>query len=318
MFSTQYITAVGDVSRLGAYYSKGLLRQILPYSFAVRQRKLFLSEAVNHPNLVEINKRIDYYNKLSQPFDVSSGSQVSKIERGQSRYYLDLDEYSKGFGPHRRLNYLFGDIVFVPDVPTIVKSRPINLGNENSIILKLDKFRHFNWKLDPVPFREKKPSAVWRGTPLTEQRRQFVRTFYNHPLFDIGHSRHLVDDLPPKKNLSHSDQKEYKFFVSIEGNDVATNLKWAMASNMLVMSPLPRYETWFMEGRLQPAKHFVLLKDDLSDLEDKVDYYTKHTKEAEEIIRNAHAWIDLFTDPLKESIIATCVLEKYFRMSAQF
>jgi hypothetical protein len=98
---------------------------------------------------------------------------------------------------------------------------------------------------------------------------------------------------------------------------VATNLKWAMASNMLVMSPLLRFETWFMEGRLQPGKHFVLLKDDLSDLEDKVDYYAIHSDEAEEIIRNAHAWVDQFTDPLKESIISTRVLEKYFRLSGQ-
>jgi hypothetical protein len=90
-----------------------------------------------------------------------------------------------------------------------------------------------------------------------------------------------------------------------------------MASNMLVMSPLLRFETWFMEGRLQPGKHFVLLKDDLSDLEDKVDYYAVHLDEAEEIIRNAHAWVDQFTDPLKESIISTRVLEKYFRLSGQ-
>ena len=318
MVSLHLTTVVDELTRLGAYYSKGLLRQLLPYSFSVRQRNYFLSQAVNHPNLAEINERIDYYNKLSQPFDVSSGSQVSNIEREKSRYYLDLDEYSRGFGPHRKLNFLFGDIVFVPDEPTIVKSRPINLDNENSIILKLNKFRHFNWSPDAVPYRQKKPFAVWRGSPHTEQRKHFVRTFYNHPSFDIGHSCRLVDDLPPKDKLSHRDQKEYKFFVSIEGNDVATNLKWAMASNMLVMSPLPRYETWFMEGRLQPAKHFVLLRDDLSDLEDKVDYYATHTKEAEEIIRNAHAWIDLFTDPLKESIIATRVLEKYFQMSAQF
>ncbi len=190
-------------------------------------------------------------------------------------------------------------------------------GNENSIILKLNKLRHFRWAPDPVPFRDKKSAAVWRGTPLTLQRQQFVKTFYNHASYDIGHSRHLVDDLPPKEPLSHSAQKAYKFFVSIEGNDVATNLKWAMASNMLVMSPLPRFETWFMEGRLEPGRHFVLLKDDFSDLEEKVDYYTRHTQEAEDIIRNAHAWIDMFTDQVKESIIAACVLEKYFQLSEQ-
>lgn len=72
-----------------------------------------------------------------------------------------------------------------------------------------------------------------------------------------------------------------------------------------------------MEGRLEPGRHFVLLKDDFSDLEEKVDYYSSHTQEAEEIIRNAHAWINLFADPLKEDIISTLVLKKYFRLSGQ-
>ncbi len=300
-----------------AFYGRGLFRQLLPYSIAKRRLDILLREAAHHPDLSEIDERVRYYNKQSDIFDASNAPQISKISRGQSRYYLDLDEYSRGFGPSRRLNYLFGDVITVPAVPTIVKSRPICPNNENSIILKLDKLRHFRWVPDPVLFREKKTSAVWRGTAHTQQRKQLVRMFYNHPSFDIGHSRHLIDDLAPKPKLTHSEQKEYKFFVSVEGNDVATSLKWAMASNMLVMSPLPRYETWFMEGRLAPGKHFVLLKDDFSDLEEKVDYYASRTGEAEEIIRNAHAWVDLFTDPMKESIISTRVLEKYFRLSGQ-
>jgi len=278
---------------------------------------MLLAAANHHPDLSQINERVEYYNKLSCTFDASNAPRVCEIDKDKSRYFLDLDEFCKGFGPSRRLHYLFGDVTHVPVTPTVVKSRPVSAGHENSVILKLNKLRHFRWAPDPVPFRDKKPSAVWRGTPLTHQRQQFVRTFYNHPSFDIGHSRHLVDDLLPKGPLSHKAQKEHKFFVSIEGNDVATSLKWAMASNMLVMSPRPRYETWFMEGQLEPGRHYVMLKDDLSDLEEKVEYFTRHTDEAEWIIQNAHAWTDLFTDPLKERIISLRVLEKYFRLSEQ-
>lgn len=314
------MTEIGKSQLSGrlAYFGKGLFRQLLPYSIARLRRDMLLQAATRHPDISEIEDRAAYYNKLSSPIDASCAPKVSEIDRSKSRYYLDLNEDCRGFGPSRRLNYLFGDVINVPTAPTFVKSRPIGSSNENSIILKLDKLRHFRWTPDPVPFRDKKPSAVWRGTPLTKQREQFVRTFYNHPSFDIGQSRHFVDDLAPKGSLSHREQKEHKFFVSIEGHDVATNLKWAMASNMLVMSPTLRYETWFMEGRLEPGKHFVLLEDDFSDLEEKVDYYTRHPKEAEEIIDQAHAWVNLFTDPLKECIISTRVLEKYFRLSGQF
>ncbi len=302
---------------LATFYIKGILRQLLPYSIARRQRVRLLSKASRYLCHEEIDWRVDYNNSLSEQFDASLAPRICNISRKKSRYYLDLDESTRGFGPHLQMNYLFGDICIIPEVATIVKSRPICAGNENSIILKLDNLRHFSWSTDPIPFSNKKASAVWRGTPLTEQRKNFVRRFYDHKSFNIGQSRHVIDELQPKPTLTHREQKEYKFFVSIEGNDVATNLKWALASNMLVMAPLPRYETWFMEGLLEPGKHFVLLKDDLSDLEEKVDYFSSQTKEAEEIIRNAHAWVNLFTDPLKERIIAARILEKYFQLSGQ-
>ncbi|MEM9426606.1 MAG: glycosyl transferase family 90 [Pseudomonadota bacterium] len=303
--------------RTAAYYGRGLLRQLLPYGFANRQRIRLLEQAARRHDITEIERRANYYNKLSNPFDASTAPRIDEVSRDKSRYFLDLDESSRGFGPDRRLHYLFGDAVTVPGVPTIVKSRPIGPGNTHSVLLKLNKLRHFKWSPDVIPFRDKKPAAVWRGTPLNAQRQSLVRTFYDHPTFDIGHTRQNVDDLPPKAALSHGEQKAFKFFVSLEGNDVATNLKWGMASNMLVMSPQPRFETWFMEGLLEPGKHFVLLRDDLSDLEEMVDYFTAHTTEAEEIIRNAHDWIKHFTDPLKERIIEARVLERYFRLSEQ-
>ncbi len=303
--------------RTPTYYARGLLRQLLPYTVANRRRTKLLEQSADCLNSQEIDQRVAYYNKVSRSFDASEAPRIAEISRRKSRYYIDLDEFSRGFGPDRRLDYLFGDVITTPLTPTIVKSRPIGPDNENAILLNLDKLRHFSWSRDPVPFRKKKDAAVWRGTPLNAQRKALVRTFYNHPSFDIGHIRGEVDDLPPKSALSHAAQKRYKFFISLEGYDVATNLKWGMASNMLVMSPKLQFETWFMEGRLEPGKHFVLLKEDLSDLEEKVDYFIRHTEEAEDIIRNANAWVAQFCDPLKERIVASRVLEQYFRLSGQ-
>ncbi len=276
-----------------------------------------MERACEHPDSAEIEWRVQYYNKLSRSFDAGSAPRIADISRTRSRYYLDLDESSRGFGPERRLDYVFGDVTTVPDTPSVVKSRPIAEDNANSVLLKLDKLRHFEWWSDPMPFRDKKPAAVWRGTPLNTQRQALVRTYYDHPVFDIGHSRRTVDKLPPKAALSHAEQMRFKYFISLEGHDVATNLKWGMASNMLVMSPRFQFETWFMEGRLKPGKHFVLLLDDLSDLEEKVDYFNTHPDEAEEIIHNAHQWIGLFEDSVKERIVATRVLERYFALSGQ-
>ena len=58
--------------------------------------------------------------------------------------------------------------------------------------------------------------------------------------------------------------------------------------------------------------HYIEIKDDYSDLEEKLNYYSEHTKEALDIINNAHTFISEFRDPNKEDLIALLVLQKYF------
>lgn len=299
------------------YYVRGLLHQLKPYALCKRETERLLRGAETHPDRDEIERRARYYNKLTQPFDASDAPRIMDIERDRSRYFLDLNEVAKGFGPNRRLDYLFGDIRKVPSKPMVLKSRPIVGDNANSILLKLNKTRHFSWSPDPVPFRDKKPAAVWRGTARTKQRQRLVEKFYDHPTFDIGHTGRDAGGREPKRGLTHEEQKQFRYFISLEGNDVATNLKWGMASNMLVMSPALHYETWFMEGELEPNKHFVLLRDDFEDLEERIAYFEENPRAAEAIISEAHRWLDQFADTVKERMIAAKVLQRYFELSGQ-
>ena len=68
-----------------------------------------------------------------------------------------------------------------------------------------------------------------------------------------------------------------------------------------------------MEGTLKPGYHYVEVKDDLSDLEEKMNYYTAHPDEAEAIIRHAHEYVNQFRDKRREEIISLMVLDKYFQ-----
>ena len=77
--------------------------------------------------------------------------------------------------------------------------------------------------------------------------------------------------------------------------------------------PRPKYETWFMEGRLIPNYHYIQIKDDYSDLEERLTYYINHPDEAAAIIEHAHEWVDQFRDSGRETIISLLVLDKYFR-----
>ena len=300
-----------------AYYGNGLLRQIIPFALHRRRTEQLLREIPDPAHADEIARRVAYYIRLDTPFDASDAPRIAEIDRSKSRYFIDLDQHSRGFGPDRRLHTLFGDVTHVPDRPTIVKSRPVGAQNANSVLLNLNKLRHYRLVADPIPFRAKAAAAVWRGSAHTEARRALVRSFYHHPRFDIGHTSGKIDDLPPKPRLSQTAQMANRYFISIEGNDVATSLKWSMASNMLVMSPALRFETWFMEGLLEPGRHFVLLRDDLADLEEKVAHYDAHPEEAENIIVEAHRWIEQFSNAAKERLIAARVLERYFSLSGQ-
>ena len=213
---------------------------------------------------------------------------------------------------------MFGNVVNIHDHPCFLKSRPISDNNQNSILLKLNAIRHYQFLTYDIPFSDKKAKAVWRGHMHQEHRVMLVNKFYDNDVCNIGH----CDKKHPHKEsykgfLSVEDQLTYKYIVSIEGKDVATNLKWIMSSNSLCFMRKPRYETWFMEGRLEAGVHYVELKDDFSALEEKIAFFNENTNKALEIISNAQAYTKQFLDAEQEEIIGILVAEKYFKLSQQ-
>ena len=110
-----------------------------------------------------------------------------------------------------------------------------------------------------------------------------------------------------------ANQTEFKYILSLEGVDVATNLKWIMSSNSLCFSQRPRFETWFMEGRLIPNVHYVEIAEDFSDINDKIAFYERHPEEALRIIANANAYITQFMNADDEALLAHLVVARYFK-----
>ena len=72
-----------------------------------------------------------------------------------------------------------------------------------------------------------------------------------------------------------------------------------------------------MEASLIPDYHYVAIKPDYSDLEERLQYYIDHPDEAEAIVRHAHEYIAQFMDRRREKLISLLVLEKYFRNTRQ-
>lgn len=300
------------------FYLNNILLLLTPSFFYRKELKELLKEKSSNT----IMQRVNYYNKLSTTFEITQDFKtISKyiLNEKKKTYFFDLLKYLKYFNHKLKISYLFGDITHIPENPSFVKSRPISEDNENSVLMKLNAVRHFIFVDDKKAFEEKKDMLVWRGKAYRDHRQEFLKEFHNHPLCNVGqtNTKGDLDVTWQKEKLSLEEQLEYKFILAIEGNDVASNLKWAMSSNSLVMMTKPKYETWFMEGLLKENFHYVLLKDDYSDLEEKILYYSEHIDEANKIIANAHEYIEQFKDEKSEKLISLLVLQKYFRLSHQ-
>jgi hypothetical protein len=302
------------------YYWKGFLREILPSSFFQSQLSSKLLKT-SHYDLDYIRCRINYYNKLSLPFSLPKHTQslkVFKLPRKLKVYYFDAYEYTRYFNKTLLINFLFGDIIIVPDIPSIVKSRPIQDENENSVLLKLNKIRHFNYTNDSKNFTDKQNKLIGRSVVRLENRVRFHEMYFDHPLCDIGQTNQgTKHDRWIKEKLTIDEHLDYKFILCLEGNDVASNLKWVMSSNSLAVMPKPKFETWFMEGTLIPDYHYICIKDDYSDLEERLQYYINNTDAALVILQNAHQYVNQFKDSKREDLISLLVLEKYFYKTGQ-
>ena len=273
---------------------------------------------IRHYDEEYILDRVNYYNKLDTPFNLDENFKtISKFKKTKKKTrFFDLYKYLRYFDKDMKISEFLGDHINKLSVPTFIKSRLIDDKHENFVLMNLGKIRHFIYVDDKLKFEDKKNMIVWRGACYRPHRKELVQNFHNYPLCDIGQTNKPQEDVPWEKNrMSKEEQLKYKFILSIEGNDVATNLKWIMSSNSLVFMIKPKYESWYMEGRLIPNHHYVLLKDDYTDLEEKIEYYSKHIDESLEILKNAKEYLEQFKDEGREDLISLLVVEKYFKFS---
>lgn len=322
-----YTLNSGKNSKL-KYYITSYLWVLMPHFVLLLLRKVLLYNVQRRSDWDEIKARIDYYNKLGKSeIDLSAFRQkaimlAEQQKTSQSVYYLDSFRYAKSFPLCRKWCLQPGDVTCVPDVPSIVKSRPIAGNNANSVLLKLDRVRHFLFVNDSKKYCDKMNKVLFRGLigqfdshSLKQNRYDFVQKFFGNPLFNIG----VIDKSFPQwhtPKMTIGEHLDYKFVMALEGNDVASNLKWIMSSNSVAVMPRPKYETWFMEGTLIPNYHYIEVASDYSDLEAKINYYIQNPHEAEAIIAHAHAHVARFCNPLREYIVSQLVLSKYFEETA--
>lgn len=325
-----YYTQLSKPLRKLWFYAHNFCAYALPDSL-MRWRTRRLLQRLTPAERDAAERRADYYCRLPQhtvlPADALRVGDYHYPWHSRHKfvtYFFDLYRVVRCFPADARFLRLFGDVNREQATPTFVKSRPVIAEGQTSmcVLLKLNSVRHFRFIRDAKPFRQKLDRIVFRNLVFANQpqRTTFLQRFADHRIADAGMVNADSDCGHPewlRPYMSIERQLDFKFIACIEGNDVATNLKWVMSSNSVAVMPRPRFETWYMEGTLRPDYHYIEVADDYSDLEQKLRYFIAHPDAAEAIIDHAHEYITTFTDQRAERAAELLTADRYFALTGQ-
>ncbi|XP_034825897.1 protein O-glucosyltransferase 2-like [Maniola hyperantus] len=142
-------------------------------------------------------------------------------------------------------------------------------------------------------WEDREPRAFWRGRDSRAERLKLIDIaraqpdLFNASLTNFFFFRDKEAQYGPKlPHISFFKFFDYKYQISVDGTVAAYRLPYLLAGGGLVLKQdSPYYEHFY--GQLQPYKHYVPVKRDLSDLTDQVNWAIKHDEEAHNIARNA-------------------------------
>lgn len=249
-------------------------------------------------------------------------------------YIREAQELVRQIDPQAVFAVFPGDCRSRLTQPVFVKSRLVADRDAPSVLLPLDHERH--WRdlavvdAHDIPFADKASDLVWRGGTTGVFRgggpgypyssRFHIALVPPRAGRDVAYSEIVqIDrtgaDVPMeairarlRPPLGIAEQLRARFLLSLEGNDVATGLKWMLHSNSTVVMPHPTCESWACEGALVPFEHYVPVRDDLSDLDEVQDWCCGHLRDCEEIARNGKRFIAGFLDRRRERDLSNRVV----------
>jgi len=252
---------------------------------------------------------------------MSSHRKKTKAIYCRDTYYIINNTLDEADSNNNHWIVSFGDRThgIKETLPIITKARRSALSlAPQPIVWLLNKGRHYNdlenYHRDivkqgkGVPWSEKLSTVFWRGsttfnkdtdTSRLDYLAQWINYDDNHT--DIafskvvriaGFKREYVKKKYFREKQSLLEMNRYKYLLSIEGNDVATGLKWMLYSNSVVFMSRPTVATWAMEDLLVPFVHYIPLANDYSNLLEMVKWANEHDEACQEISKRATEFIE--------------------------
>ena len=176
-----------------------------------------------------------------------------------------------------------------------------------------------------IPWEEKKITAVFRGSSTGEgidiKTNQRLHLAYlssitepdenGIPYIDAGITKwnirakklmgerylNFIDKTNTPFNLVNTltplEQSSYKYIIHVDGHVSAFRLSYELSLNSVILIVESKWKTWF-SNLLKPYEHYVPIKEDLSDLIEKIKWCRLHDEECKKIAFNAKKLYDTY------------------------
>ena len=135
--------------------------------------------------------------------------------------------------------------------------------------------------------------AFWAGNISMEKMRIALCRFAERYPEVIETNRLEIDSLTKKLTGQYIEMRyfpQYKYLIDIRGAGWTDRVKFLLAMRRpLLLVDRPFREYYF--DRLEPMKHFVPIKEDLSDLLEKIEYLDKNPEVYKYIVENASEFV---------------------------
>ena len=129
-------------------------------------------------------------------------------------------------------------------------------------------------------------------------RRKAVHRHRRSKFVDAKFSEHCDTRMKICGKASQKQMLEYKYLLSIEGNDLSSGLKWMLFSNSVVFLPPVTYESWALESLLQPFVHYIPVFSNMTNLEKMVKWANTNPERAKQIAERSTLFMyDLLFHP---------------------
>ena len=151
------------------------------------------------------------------------------------------------------------------------------------------------------------PGADVRFVPLWDRDRRSIDSAARY----LG-PQIFAERVDQAAHLSHRQQNKY--VLTLAGNDYPSSLRTDLLSGCLVLMPRPFWEcTWFYG--LKPNVHYIPLRADLADLEEKLQWCRDNDGACKEMAEAARAFALEYFEPSLERAVQARMVERLAHMT---